>query len=425
MIKSLRGKLTAFNTAITGVILIAMTLLCLFVSEQDIRERTVQNFESYMSTVSSYLTSRGPVSSDWVRQLESAGNVTVSIYDDGRPIYSMRHMDGATQRRFQQIRRRARSEYGLSADRMSAGRGCVFILNGRGEPGCIGGLSVIARGDTVVELMLLSSMEDVEQTILRQRMVVCMGEMLALVLLGLFSWYFTGRMLRPIQESQRRQVQFTAAASHELRTPLAAMMSAASAMERAEAGQRQVFARQIENEGQRMSRLIGDMLTLSSTDSPSWQVHKEQTDLEMLLLEIYESFLPRAKSAGLSLSLQMPEAETSAVCADKERLYQVLSILLDNALSYTPSPGRIVLSLRKKRRAVQLSVADTGPGVPDSEKKRIWERFHRGETARSDRKHFGLGLSIAAQIVKLHGGKIWVQDAQLGGAEFILELPLV
>ncbi len=420
MIKTLRGRLTAFNTAITGVILIAMTLFCLYVSEQDTRERAMQSFDSYMHTVSSYLSNQSAVSSDWLRQVESAGNISISIYDGGKPLYSMQHANHDLERQFQQVRSRAKAEYFLSADRIFNGKSCSFVLDGEGF---IGGLAIIARTDSVIELMLLYSLEELEQAILQQRILVCIGEALALVLLWLFSWHFTRRMLQPIHQSQQRQIQFTAAASHELRTPLAAILSAASAAERADAGQRVVFLGQIQSEGQRMSRLIGDMLTLSGGDSENWTTQKSITDMEMLLLEAYESYLHRFREKGLTLSIHIPDTDIPTVSVDRERIYQVLTILLDNALSYTPVPGQIQMTLEQKKRSVRLLVSDTGPGIPDSEKKQVFQRFQRGEKARSDRSHFGLGLSIAEQIVKLHNGRIWVQDAAIGGAEFVVELP--
>lgn len=173
-----------------------------------------------------------------------------------------------------------------------------------------------------------------------------------------------------------------------------------------------------------MSRLIGDMLTLASADSQSWEVKTETTEPDMLLLMVYETYSPLAKEKGLALSLSLPETDVPALELDKDRMIQVLSVLLDNALSYTPAPGRIRLGLQLGKNSLRVTVSDTGPGVPDSEKTRIFERFHRGEEARSHRAHFGLGLCIAAEIVKRHRGKLWVEDAQGGGAEFIVELPL-
>lgn len=109
---------------------------------------------------------------------------------------------------------------------------------------------------------------------------------------------------------------------------------------------------------------------------------------------------------------------------DPDQISQVLSILLDNARNMTPPQGKVELELIRYRSTVQIRVSDTGPGVPDGEKQKIFDRFYRKDLSRSTRNHFGLGLSIASEIVKRHHGRIWVQDAQSGGAEFIVELPL-
>ena len=196
-------------------------------------------------------------------------------------------------------------------------------------------------------------------------------------------------------------------------------------MERAEPAQRSQFSDMIHREGNRMSRLIGDMLTLASSDSKAWQLQKQKVELDMLLLEVYETHDPLMKEKGLDLTLSLYEQDIPAMQLDKDRITQVLSILLDNARNHTPVPGKIELELAVHRNRVQIRVSDTGPGVTDSERKRIFERFYRSEKSRSQRGHFGLGLSIAAEIVKKHNGRIWVQDAPTGGAEFVVELPVL
>lgn len=429
MIKHLRWKLTAFNTVITGAILVGMTLLCLFISERNTRAQTFQNFSGNLSTVSSYLGERNQLSATWLRQMESSGRFCISIQDGGTPLFSM----GLSAERnnlapeFQQARDRAGSEFDLNSVSARNGGSCAFSLQGEDGTGYFAGVSLVPKNGSMLELVLLYPLAEMESGILRQRLAVCLAALLAIGLLGIFSWCFTGKMLRPIQENQRRQTQFIAAASHELRTPLTAILSAASAWERVEAAEsprQTVFSEIIRREGRRMSRLIGDMLTLASADSQSWEVKTETTEPDMLLLMVYETYSPLAKEKGLALSLTLPERDVPALELDKDRITQVLSILLDNALSYTPAPGRIRLGLQLGKNSLRVTVSDTGPGVPDSEKTRIFERFHRGEEARSHRAHFGLGLCIAAEIVKRHRGKLWVEDAQGGGAEFIVELPL-
>lgn len=429
MIKHLRWKLTAFNTVITGAILVGMTLLCLFISERNTRAQTFQNFYGNLSTVSSYLGERNQLSATWLRQMESSGRFCISIQDGGTPLFSM----GLSAERnnlapeFQQARDRAGSEFDLNSVSARNGGSCAFSLQGEDGTGYFAGVSLVPKNGSMLELVLLYPLAEMESGILRQRLAVCLAALLAIGLLGIFSWCFTGKMLRPIQENQQRQAQFIAAASHELRTPLTAILSAASAWERAECAspaQQTLFSDMIRREGRRMSRLLGDMLTLASADSQSWEVKTETTEPDMLLLMVYETYSPLAKEKGLALSLSLPETDVPALELDKDRMIQVLSILLDNALSYTPAPGRIRLGLQLGKNSLRVTVSDTGPGVPDSEKTRIFERFHRGEEARSHRSHFGLGLCIAAEIVKRHRGKLWVEDAQGGGAEFIVELPL-
>lgn len=429
MVNRLRWKLTAFNTVITGAILLGMTLLCLLISERNTRAQTYQNFSGNLSTVSSYLGVQNQLSATWLRQMESSGRFSISIQDGGTPLFSM----GLSAERnnlapeFQQARDRAVSEFDLSAVSARNGGNCAFSLQGEDGAGYFAGVSLIPKNGSVLELILLYPLNKMENGIHRQRMVVCIAALVAVALLGAFSWCFTGKMLRPIQENQQRQAQFIAAASHELRTPLTAILSAASAWERAECAspaQQTLFSDMIRREGKRMSRLIGDMLTLASADSQSWEVKTEEVELDMLLLMVYETYFPLAKEKGLILSLALPETDVPAIQLDKDRIMQVLSILLDNALAYTPAPGDIRMGLGLGRDSARITVSDTGPGVPDSEKTRIFERFHRGEKARSHRSHFGLGLCIAAEIVKLHKGKLWVEDAKGGGAAFILELPI-
>ena len=429
MVNRLRWKLTVFNTVITGAILVGMTLLCLFISERNTRAQTFQNFSGNLSTVSSYLGVQNKLSATWLRQMESSGRFSISIQDGGTPLFSM----GLSAERnnlapeFQQARDRAVSEFDLNSVSARNGGSCAFSLQGEDGAGYFAGVSLIPKNGSMLELILLYPLNEMENGIHRQRMVVCIAALVAVALLGAFSWCFTGKMLRPIRENQQRQAQFIAAASHELRTPLTAILSAASAWERAECAtpaRQTVFSDMIRREGKRMSRLLGDMLTLASADSQSWEIKTEDVELDMLLLTVYETYSPLAQEKGLALSLTLPERDVPAMQLDKDRITQVLSILLDNALAYTPAPGDIRLELGLGRNSARITVSDTGPGVPDSEKTRIFERFHRGEETRSHRSHVGLGLCIAAEIVKLHKGKLWVEDAKGGGAAFILEFPI-
>ena len=415
MFDKLRWKLTAFNSIITSGIMICLVLLCLSLSERNTKDQTYKNFTDTVYAVSSYLEVQNQISDDWLRQMEADPNVHISVLDAGMPLFSMTLSPEKEKLEpvFQTAWEIAQLPSGKNGYRL-------FSMDGY-----YAAAYRIEKQDSMVDLILLYSLAQMEAVIQNQRVLVFLASSVAVFVLVIFSWLFTGKMLRPIQENQQRQTEFIAAASHELRTPLAAILSAASAMERAEPIQRSQFSDMIHREGKRMSRLIGDMLTLSSSDSKAWTLQKQPVELDMLLLEVYEAHYPLAKEQGIELTLSLYEQNVPSMNLDRDRINQVLSILLDNARNHTPAPGKIELELTVHRNNVQIRVSDTGPGVPDDEKRRIFERFYRSEKSRSHRGHFGLGLSIAAEIVKKHNGRIWVQDATIGGAEFVVELPLV
>ena len=415
MFDKLRWRLTAFNSVITSGIMICLVLLCLSLSERNTKDQTYKNFTDTVYAVSSYLEVQNQISDEWLRQMEADPNVHISVLDAGMPLFSMTLSPEKEKLEpvFQTAWEIAQLPSGKNGYRL-------FPMDGY-----YAAAYRIEKQDSMVDLILLYSLAQMEAGIQNQRVLVFLASSAAVFVLVIFSWLFTGKMLRPIQENQRRQTEFIAAASHELRTPLAAILSAASAMERAEPIQRSQFSDMIHREGKRMSRLIGDMLTLSSSDSKAWTLQKQPVELDMLLLEVYEAHYPLAKEQGIELTLSLYEQNVPSMNLDRDGINQVLSILLDNARNHTPAPGKIELELTVHRNNVQIRVSDTGPGVPDDEKRRIFERFYRSEKSRSHRGHFGLGLSIAAEIVKKHNGRIWVQDATIGGAEFVVELPLV
>ena len=106
------------------------------------------------------------------------------------------------------------------------------------------------------------------------------------------------------------------------------------------------------------------------------------------------------------------------------RILQLLSILIENALSYTPAGGSVLLEAEAKDRTLRFHITDNGPGIPDEEKTRIFERFYRADRSRSSREHYGLGLSIAWEIAALHRGSLTVSDGENGGTRFTVTLPV-
>ncbi len=231
-------------------------------------------------------------------------------------------------------------------------------------------------------------------------------------------------MLASLDEAYRAQQRFVADASHELRAPLTAIQGNLELLERApqmgEAERAETLA-YLRQEAQRMGRLVADLLVLARADAG--QPLKLQTvELDRLLLELFQETRVLARDRRVSLR----ELDQARVQGDRDRLKQLLVILVDNALKYTPEGGEIRLALRTERGAVAVAVADTGIGIDPEDLPHIFERFYRADKARSrDQGGTGLGLSIARWIAERHGGQLSVESTPGRGSIFTVRLPLL
>ena len=289
----------------------------------------------------------------------------------------------------------------------------------------------IAKDSARTQIVILNALTALNAQIFRQRLRFLLIDLAAAAMLLAFSFFFTGRILKPLRDNQEAQMQFFAAASHELRTPLSVMLASAECCEKANAEEQKSFFKTIRKEGRQMNNLLNDMLTLAHAGTNRFPIEKAPAQLDTLCLNVYEAFDSLCRNKKLSLSLELPENIPPRCFCDSERIAQTLSILLHNAVSYTPEGGNITLTLKYRESAFQhfnnncflIIVTDTGSGISDADKKHIFERFYRTEKSRSAKEHFGLGLSIAYEIVNAHHGRITVEDNPGGGSIFTIMLP--
>jgi signal transduction histidine kinase len=160
------------------------------------------------------------------------------------------------------------------------------------------------------------------------------------------------------------------------------------------------------------------MLTLSSSDAGHFTLCTAPTELDTLILNVYENFENMAKQKNITFNVNLPNTTIPLFNCDKERIIQLITILVHNAISYTPENGKIDISLAYEKKHFTISVADNGIGIADDEKSKIFDRFYRTDKSRTSKEHFGLGLSIASEIVKAHNGRITVSDTLGGGTTF-------
>ena len=268
------------------------------------------------------------------------------------------------------------------------------------------------RGDDWV--VIGQSLEPVSET----RGTVILAELvIAPLLLGVV---FLGavaigrRVAAPIEASRRRQLDFTADASHELRTPLAvieAHTSLALAQDRDASWYRSAFSR-VDLESKRMRRMLEDLLWLARFDATKRPPNVEPVDLGVMAAQAVDRFEVIAETRRLTITLRAP-AEGAVVAAPPEWLDRLLGVLLDNACKYAPDGGSVDVSVVADGPRVALTVDDSGPGIPETERTRIFDRFHRATDTQGGA---GLGLAIADAIVRATGGRWKVASAPAGGA---------
>jgi signal transduction histidine kinase len=218
------------------------------------------------------------------------------------------------------------------------------------------------------------------------------------------------RALAPVEQSRRRQLEFTADASHELRTPLAVIQAetgvALSAPRDAD-GYRDALAR-VEAETGRLRRLVDDMLWLSRFDSRPPRPGDEPVDLGILARACADRF----RAVGPALTADTPEAPV-LISAPPDWIDRLVGVLIDNACRYAGPEGQVGIRVVPEGNRVSLFVEDSGPGIPAAERPRLFDRFYRAAAHGSGS---GLGLAIADSIVRSTGGRWQVGDSGLGGA---------
>ncbi len=256
-------------------------------------------------------------------------------------------------------------------------------------------------------------------------------------------------MVEHLSELDRMKRDFVAHVSHELRNPLVVLQETNQLLIDELAGpltekQRRMLALNIES-GRRLSAMISNLLDLSSLEAGVMTYEFKQVDLSELVRAIATEFEGRLVERKLQMRLDLPPAPQIVVPCDRDRLIQVLENLIDNALKFSPAGGRVEVSLRmlaklpkplpaylagrlvnegRGRSFALLSVADSGPGVPDNQKDLIFRKFHQAARAsRSRGSGIGLGLAISSEIVGAHDGAIWVSDRRGGGSIFSVLLP--
>lgn len=322
--------------------------------------------------------------------------------------------------------------------------------------------AIVENGQVIAVLQILESLGGVQEALDRLLTALLLGVPLLAVAAGLGGYLLVARALAPIDQitrtarrisaedlSQRialpatndevgrlvvtfdemlarldqafcRERQFTADASHELRTPLAAMQAILSVtrQQRRAPEDYELALADLADETDRLRGLVEDLLRLARGE-PHQVSAREPVDLSTLLQDVSDSLRPLAEAKGLALTCDVPGG--LALTGDNDGLIRLFVNLLDNAVKYTEG-GRIVISGRAEAQGLRVTVTDTGIGIPAEHLPHVFDRFYRVDKARSERGA-GLGLAIALDIARAHGGTITVDSTPGVGTTFAIYLP--
>lgn len=235
-------------------------------------------------------------------------------------------------------------------------------------------------------------------------------------------------MVGRVQRTQKSQRDFVANVSHELKTPLTSIQGFAQAIldDTADTPEaRRQAAQIIYSEAGRMHRMALDLLDLARLEAGTADLKMSSVDMGALLRTIIEKFTPQAQKAGVGLQLNISNP-LPALVGDGDRLAQVFTNLVDNALKFTPAGGQITLSAVNAGVEMEISITDTGEGIPGEALPRLFDRFYQVDRSRAggEKRGAGLGLAIVQEILQAHGGRISVRSKVGHGTTFVIHLPL-
>lgn len=441
LFRTAHRRLTFLCAGITAAILCLFSCLYLYLAERTLQDNHQLAFSQNMANLTDSLRQQTVITHSYLNTLEQNNDYQIYLWDHEIP-YHFNTVSGHTlSAEVQELllsllspdsgENGPASIPGVRYTLVSSGQN-LALVHLKLEPdaeyqvylarlsiGQRSGMQILSESETPgVILLVASSREELTRQIREQRLRFLLIDLTGILLLTLFAWFFTGKMLHPLRESHDRQIRFVADASHELRTPLAVIRACIHAKPPA-------YEQTVDQECARMGRLIEDLLTLSRLDNGEALPSYQDVDLDTLLLTAYEQMELLAAQNKIRLQLRLPQDALPHIQGDPHRLQQLLTILLQNALNYTPEGGIVTLGARlapDRPHALQILVSDNGPGIPDADKPHIFERFYRAQQSHTDRSHFGLGLCIAREIASTHGGTLTVSDTEGGGATFCFSL---
>jgi signal transduction histidine kinase len=310
----------------------------------------------------------------------------------------------------------------VRADRRFAEAGATGDLTQRGVVAVAA--TPIRVGGQLAGALALSQVDRArEWTADDVRLIEAVAQELRVALAAADAYAQQRRAVAELERLNRAKSDFVSIVSHEFRTPLTGIQGFSEMMQSEDLSldEMREYAGDINKDAHRLNRMINEMLDLDKMESGRMQLHRENVDLNAVVMEAAERARPNAPAHPLTLQL---DPGLGAITGDRDKLTQVLANLLSNAIKYSPKGGEIVVTTRVEGDAAHVIVRDHGMGIPKEALETIFERYGRVESRAT--RHIqgtGLGLPIVRQIVQLHGGKVWAESTVGEGSVFHVTLP--
>ena len=303
----------------------------------------------------------------------------------------------------------------------------VFLFNGTKNDDYLGILAtIVMQNNTVYHLSLIYRQQSLFDILTKQAFLYVSLWCLSLIAVTIMSHLLIKKALKPTEVMLKSQKDFIASASHELKSPLAVILANAEKLEQLQIDNTEFrkSVKILDKECMRMSKLVRDMLLLASSDAKSWTICKNTIDIDTLLISLYETYEPICINRKICLRLEISETSYPKFCADEERLFQILTIYMENAIHHSTGNKQIEIKTAVTAKHITFFVIDHGKGIPEDDKPYIFNRFYCADKSRTDKSNFGLGLSIADELAKMMNGSVGCEDTDGGGATFFVKLPL-
>ena len=424
MFKALRWKLTMLTALLTGLVVVGIGAVLLGYTSKLYKEAQRSQLETTAVSLNTLWSKSDTLRYDDLADLQKASDITVLYFaENGIDLFdAWQHDETLIQDAFEAL---SAAGFDLSTPMLwePADLQAEAVFSSAGQPyRCV--LLRERAGQNVRSVLVVRSRTAELRYLKKMMLYFAVVVIIALGGVGLVGWAVSGRAIQPIQTYLKRQDEFVAAASHELKTPLAVLETGFDTME-ARPDKQAVYLGMMRAETQRMQSLVAELLDIAREQNGTLQIMRQPVELTGFLAEYEKEAELICQHTGTVFCLRSPENGSSVtIQADPERLAQILTILLDNAARYSPAGAQVELALESRRGKAGILVIDHGPGIAPAERERVFEKFYRGDASRTEKGHFGLGLSLAKQLVTAQDGKIKIQDTPGGGATFVVSFPL-